>query len=63
MKNRCMLHEWWVHKEVMLERRSTFTNQQIALMPPWLYNEKKNDICNNNITTPIDLPQLNENHR
>ena len=45
------------------EVRSTFTNEQIASMASWLNNEKKNHICNSNVTTPIDISQLNDKQR
>ena len=44
----------------MQEMRSTFTNEQISSMASWLHNEKKNHICDNNATTPIDIAQLND---
>ena len=45
------------------EMRSTFTNEQIASMASWLHNEKKNHICNSNVTTPTDIAQLNDKQR
>ena len=45
------------------EMRSTFTNEQIASIASWLNNEKKNHICNSNVTTPIDISQLNDKQR
>ena len=42
------------------EMTSTFTNKQIASMTSWLRNKKKNHICNSNVTTPIDIAQLND---
>ena len=43
--------------------RSTFTNEQIASMASWLNNEEKNHICNSNVTTLIDIEQLNDKQR
>ena len=45
------------------EMRSTFANEQTASMTSWLHHEKKNHICNSNVTKPIDIAQLNEKHR
>ena len=45
------------------EMRSTFTNEQITSMASWLHNEKKNHICKSNVTTPIDIAQLNDKQR
>ena len=45
------------------EIRSTFTNEQISSMASWLHNQKKNHICNSNVTTPTDIAQLNDKQR
>ena len=32
-------------------------------MASWLHNQKKNHICNSNVTTPTDIARLNDKQR